>query len=158
MFKYPLQELLSLRLHRVDEAVLEHKRVLSALTSAILATKMARDELDAYKIYKEEEIERRYLSIKGKTLTQKELETFRNNLSYLNLKELELLEAVQSAIKEEDKLRSDEAVAKEGIVLAKKALTKLEEHKNIVYEAYKIEQERLLDAEMEDFQVKKNSF
>ena len=158
MFKYPLEELLSLRLHRVDEAILEHKRVFNALNNAVLATKRAKEDLENYKIYKEEETERRYLSIKGKTLTQKELEKFRNNLSYLNIKELDLLEAVQKAIKEEEKLRTDEAKAKEGIVLAKKALTKLEEHKKIVYVSYKMEEERLLDAEMEDFQVKKNSF
>ena len=74
MEKYPLAPLLKVREYREDAA----KNALSAAERAVVeaqeAVERCRGELERYKVWRQEEVERRYDAIMGKGLSLKELD------------------------------------------------------------------------------------
>ena len=74
MEKYPLAPLLRVREYREDAA----KNALSAAERAVVeaqeAVERCRRELERYKVWRQEEVERRYDAIMGKGLSLKELD------------------------------------------------------------------------------------
>lgn len=76
MEKYPLAPLLKVREYREDAA----KNALSAAERAVVeaqeAVERCRGELERYKVWRQEEVERRYDAIMGKGLSLKELIVF----------------------------------------------------------------------------------
>ena len=90
MAKYPLEKLIGLRSHRVDEAqrarMLAQKKVEQAQT----AIKKKIQEIEDYKVWKEEETVRRYDSVMFKELSNDAFEKFKQDLANLNIGELKL--------------------------------------------------------------------
>ena len=80
MEKYPLAPLLKVREYREDAA----KNALSAAERAVVeaqeAVERCRGELERYKVWRQEEVERRYDAIMGKGLSLKELDVFKAGL------------------------------------------------------------------------------
>ena len=94
MEKYPLAPLLKVREYREDAA----KNALSAAERAVVeaqeAVERCRGELERYKVWRQEEVERRYDAIMGKGLSLKELDVFKAGLGALADGELKLEEAI----------------------------------------------------------------
>lgn len=158
MTKYPLDALLSLRRHRVDEAITNHAQILTRLKQAVAHHQELVDALSQYKIWKNEEIERRYQTILGKTLSQDDLEKFKAALARLDYEELLYQEKIDEAQASIDKLKKEEIDAKNAIKEANQAVVKLEEHRKIFLAREKLLEERLSEVELEDFRVKKKNF
>lgn len=158
MAKYPLEKLIGLRSHRVDEAqrarMLAQKKVEQAQT----AIKKKIQEIEDYKVWKEEETVRRYDSVMFKELSNEAFEKFKQDLANLNIGELKLQDELRVLKNEEVSLKQDLEKAKEFERKATADLNKLEEHKKIWLEIQRIEIERQEEAELEDFHTKKNEF
>ena len=158
MTKYPLEALLSLRKHRVDDAVLAHAQVLSRLKQAVKDHEQALDDLNKFKSWKEEEIERRYQFIFNKTLLCKDLENFKASLAALDVEEMKYQERLEKAQAQLESVKKEEIIAKDLIKKTNQAVLKLEEHRKIFLVQDKINAERLAEAEFEDFHPRKKGF
>ena len=102
MEKYPLAPLLKVREYREDAA----KNALSA-AEAQEAVERCRGELERYKVWRQEEVERRYDAIMGKGLSLKELDVFKAGLGALADGELKLEEAIAQALENVKKRQED---------------------------------------------------
>ena len=98
--KYPLAALLQLRERRYDDAVNVRQLKQQAVTAAVQTVQLKEQELAAYRQWKREEIDRRYVELMGKVLSQKALAEFNQGISALDAKEASLetesLQAQQS--------------------------------------------------------------
>ena len=107
MEKYPLAPLLKVREYREDAA----KNALSAAERAVVeaqeAVERCRGELERYKVWRQEEVERRYDAIMGKGLSLKELDVFKAGLGALADGELKLEEAIAQALENVKKRQED---------------------------------------------------
>ena len=155
---YPLAMLINLRERRYQGALADEKHKKQLLQLAAQELESKKQELSDYLAYREEEIERRYQEILDSVKTQEEIAAFNSGLGLLYEKEsvlkaeiAELNQKMQAARRALDK-------AREQVVVAHKAVQKLESHREI----WLAEQRRLLeykaDLEMEDFRVKKPEY
>lgn len=151
MAKYPLEALLSLRKHRLDDAILAHAQVLARLKQAVKDHERALDDLNKFKCWKDLEVERRYQFILNKTLPCKDLENFKADLASLDVEEMKYRERLEKIQVQLDSIKKEEIVAKDLIKKTNQALIKLEEHRKIFLVQDKINAERLADVEFEDF-------
>ena len=146
MEKYPLAPLLKVREYREDAA----KNALSAAERAVVeaqeAEERCREELERYKVWRQEEVERRYDAIMGKSLSLKELDVFKAGLGALADGELKLEEAVTQALENVKKRQAREAARQ-----AQHETAKIVTHRDIWLVEAKREAERLEDLEMEEF-------
>ena len=137
MEKYPLAPLLKVREYREDAA----KNALSAAERAVVeaqeAVERCREELERYKVWRQEEVERRYDAIMGKGLSLKELDVFKAGLGALADGELKLEESIAQALENVKKRQHETA--------------KIVTHRDIWLVEAKREAERLEDLEMEEF-------
>ena len=144
MEKYPLAPLLKVREYREDAA----KNALSAAERAVVeaqeAVERCRGELERYKVWRQEEVERRYDAIMGKGLSLKELDVFKAGLGALADGELKLEEAIAQALENVKKRR-------EAARQAQHETAKIVTHRDIWLVEAKREAERLEDLEMEEF-------
>ena len=147
MEKYPLAPLLKVREYREDAA----KNALSAAERAVVeaqeAVERCRGELERYKVWRQEEVERRYDAIMGKGLSLKELDVFKAGLGALADGELKLEEAIAQALENVKKRQEDVRKARQ----AQHETAKIVTHRDIWLGEAKREAERLEDWEMEEF-------
>ena len=142
---YPLQALLSVRHYREDAARnalrLEERRLVQAREE--VGRRQA--ELERYRIWRQEEEERRYAAILGASLSLEEVADFRASLGMLATGEQERFQAVRQA--------EEQAVsgAQRAVALARREAAKIEKHRDIWQESAKREQEHLEDLELEEF-------
>ena len=146
MEKYPLAPLLKVREYREDAA----KNALSAAERAVVeaqeAVERCRGELERYKVWRQEEVERRYDAIMGKGLSLKELDVFKAGLGALADGELKLEEAIAQALENVKKRQEDVRKAREAARQAQH-----ETHRGIWLVEAEREGERLEDLEMDEF-------
>ena len=151
MEKYPLAPLLKVREYREDAA----KNALSAAERAVVeaqeAVELCRGELERYKVWRQEEVERRYDAIMGKGLSLKELDVFKAGLGALTDGELKLEEAIAQALENVKKRQEDVRKAREAARQAQHETAKIVTHRDIWLVEAKREAERLEDLEMEEF-------
>ena len=149
MEKYPLAPLLKVREYREDAA----KNALSAAERAVVeaqeAVERCRGELERYKVWRQEEVERRYDAIMGKGLSLKELDVFKAGLGALADGELKLEEAIAQALENVKKRQEDVRKAREAARQAQHETAKIVTHRDIWLVEAKREAERLEDLEME---------
>ena len=150
---YPLQALLSVRHYREDAARnalrLEERRLVQAREE--VGRRQA--ELERYRVWRQEEEERRYAAIAylGASLSLEEVANFRASLGALATGEQERFQAVRQA--EEQVRQQEQAVAgaQRAVALARREAAKIEKHRDIWQENAKREQEHLEDLELEEF-------
>lgn len=108
-------------------------------------------ELERYRIWRQEEEERRYAAILGASLSLEEVADFRASLGMLATGEQERFQAVRQA--EEQVRQQEQAVtgAQRAVALARREAAKIEKHRDIWQENAKREQEHLEDLELEEF-------
>ena len=129
MEKYPLAPLLKVREYREDAA----KNALSAAERAVVeaqeAVERCRGELERYKVWRQEEVERRYDAIMGKGLSLKELDVFKAGLGALADGELKLEEAIAQALENVKKRQEDVRKAREAARQAQHETAKIVTHR-----------------------------
>ena len=115
------------------------------------AVERCRGELERYKVWRQEEVERRYDAIMGKGLSLKELDVFKAGLGALADGELKLEEAIAQALENVKKRQEDVRKAREAARQAQHETAKIVTHRDIWLVEAKREAERLEDLEMEEF-------
>lgn len=149
--RYPLEELLDVRRFREEaaerDARLARERVQEAKRDLEEKTKA----LDAWRRWREEEVERRYAAILGKRMTIEKLDAFNRSLAALALEEVALAQALDEARARCAELEKAFEAAKAAAKRARKNTAKIEAHRNIWREEAKKAAERAADLEFEDF-------
>lgn len=154
MAVYPLARLVGLREHRRDDARSRQQAAHQAVLQAADEVKKRERELEEYKVWREEEIERRYAAIKEQVLEQQELEEFKAGLAQLNARDAILAEAIAQAEHELDKAKEEEEKTHVALLKCTKALGKLEEHRKQWLHSQAVLEEQQADLELEDFHGK----
>ncbi len=155
--KYPLQGLLQLRSRRredAERAVREKKQLLAA---AVQKEEQAKAELENFKIWKQEETDRRYEAIMGKIMKQNKIEQFNADLKNLDVQEGEKASALAERQKETAEARTALKDALDELQRRFKGEQKLERHKAIWGTEQRKHEEYLSEQELEDFSVKKQN-
>lgn len=149
--RYPLQSLLSVRLYREDAARNVLRQEERRLAQAREEAERRQAELERYRIWRQEEEERRYAVILGACLSLDEVADFRASLGALAAGELERFQAVRQA--EEQVRQQEQSVinAQGAVALARREAAKIEKHRDIWQENARREQEYLEDLELEEF-------
>ncbi|MBQ9221010.1 MAG: YscO family type III secretion system apparatus protein [Succinivibrio dextrinosolvens] len=158
MAKYPLEKLIGLRSHRVDEAQRERMLAQKKVEQTQTAIKKKIQEIEDYKIWKEEETLRRYDKVMFKKLTSESFEKFKQDLANLNIGELKLQDELRILKNDAESLKQELKNKKDAEKKASVELNKIEEHKKIWLEMQRIEEERQEESELEDFHTRKIDF
>ena len=156
MRAYPLSSLVSLRERRVDEAQNALRLSISRLEEARLSLKRKEQELSDYKVWKKEEINRRYDELIGKVKKQEEISKFNHELVSLNIKEFDLQTEIEQLAKDLENAQKAYEKAVQVVNSVQKDLAKLEKHQEIWQFQEKRYEEYLADQELDDFKVKKS--
>ena len=156
MRAYPLSSLVSLRERRVDEAQNALRLSISRLEEARLSLKRKEQELSDYKVWKKEEINRRYDELIGKVKKQEEISKFNHELVSLNIKEFDLQTEIEQLAKDLENAQKAYEKAVQVVNSVQKDLVKLEKHREIWQFQEKRYEEYLADQELDDFKVKKS--
>jgi type III secretion protein O len=148
---YPLAGLMKIRDFRVDAAS-------KAVQAAEARLRVAREdrlekekELERYKRWREEEVERRYQSIMGRTMDQVEIDGFKAGLSRLADLALEKEEALREADRVVEEASRDAQTARNGWILANQERQKIEYHRDDWRKAQADEANRKEALEQEEF-------
>ena len=134
-----------------DDMVLRLSAAERAVVEAQEAVERCREELERYKVWRQEEVERRYDAIMGKGLSLKELDVFKVGLGALADGELKLEESIVQALENVKKRQEDVRKAREAARQAQHETAKIVTHRDIWLVEAKREAERLEDLEMEEF-------
>ena len=156
MRAYPLSSLVSLRERRVDEAQNALRLSISRLEEARLSLKRKEQELSDYKVWKKEEINRRYDELIGKVKKQEEISKFNHELVSLNIKEFDLQTEIEQLAKDLENAQKAYEKAVQVVNSVQKDLAKLEKHREFWQFQEKRYEEYLADQELDDFKVKKS--
>jgi type III secretion protein O len=149
--RYPLEGLLSVRVFREDAAAETLGEAELRLAEAGRETETRRQELAAYRLWREAEVQRRYQAIMGQILSQSDLYEFNSGLAWLDTQEQARAESVVEAEKLEQKAKESLEKARTELREAAKAREKISRHREIWLEGAAREAERLEDLELEEF-------
>lgn len=148
---YPLESLLSVRTYREDAAKRNLVRAQQAIREAEAEKVKREEELEAWRVWRVEETDRRYAAFLGKPTQIEQIDAFNHGLSILAEDELVKIAAVDTAQENVEKCKTACEQAKTNAKEARKNTAKIETHKSIWQEDAKKEAERLEDLEMEEF-------
>ena len=149
--RYPLEPLLTVRHFRENTAQNALRRAEQAVRDAEAFITQRQRELEAYRIWRLEEEERRYGEILGQEITMVDLDKFRAGLGALANEEQAKILAVDQARMELEKCREAVEQAREAVRTAQKETAKIVAHKDIWKAEAKKEAERQEDLETEEF-------
>ena len=151
MEKYPLEALLSVRHYREEEASRVVRDAEMRCREAQKRIEDLQNELNAFRIWRKEEEDRRYDAIMDTAMTREELENFKAGLAALAEREVKKQEEVTLAEKELKKSESLLEQARNQARLAQKETAKIQAHKDIWSQDARKEAERQEDLELEEF-------
>jgi type III secretion protein O len=149
--RYPLAGLMKIRDFRVDAASKAMRTAETRLRAAQEERREKEKELERYKLWRKEEVERRYQSIMGQTKSQEELETFKAGLSALSNEELSREEALREADRALEEARKNAQIARDNWLLANREGEKIRHHHDNWEKAEAGEESRREDLEQEEF-------
>ena len=153
MPSYPLQSLLTVRHFREEGAKNEVRAAERRLAEAREEVRKKEEELERYKVWRQEEGERRYDAIMGETMSLEEVAGFRASLGALAEGEQERILAVTEAEKAVGQKEREVAAAREAVAEARREAAKIEAHRDIWLAEAKREAERQEDLELEEFKT-----
>lgn len=157
MIKYPLQKLLRLRGVREDKAAAEVTNRKKRLAEAKMEKLRREQELEKYirwRIEKEKEL---FEEIKGKEVSQKDLDNYKHEVLKLRGRQVQMEEAILEAQKHIEQCQKDLQTARDNYLAAVRERKKIEEHRSRWLEIEKLRQEREEEKELEEFIPKKRS-
>ena len=148
---YPLGVLLRVRNLRQDKAMNNLTRAEGRLAEARRTLRDARHKHEEFLVWLEEEEERRYASIMERDMTLDDVDEFKLGLCSIRGLEAGYLERILRAEKGVEDCEAACREAKDLLLEAQRATLKIEEHKARWSELAHKEEERLEEAELEDF-------
>ncbi|MDR2451169.1 MAG: type III secretion protein [Candidatus Accumulibacter sp.] len=149
--RYPLAGLMKIRDFRVDAAS-KAVRTAEARLRAARAERLAKErEWERYKVWRREEVERRYQSILGRTMSQGEIDAFKAGLSALGDEELAREEALREADRALEEARKNAQIARDHWLLANQEREKIRHHHASWEKIEAREENRREDLEQEEF-------
>lgn len=151
MDAYPLASLLLLRHFREDAAKRRLASAQLALKEAREAVVRAEETFDAWKVWRLQEVERRYEAILGQRTSIEKLDEFHRGLAALAAREMEEAMRVDAARKTEKDCEAAVTSAKRAASQARKNCAKMEAHRNLWREEEKKRLEKVAETELEDF-------
>ncbi|WP_294555845.1 YscO family type III secretion system apparatus protein [uncultured Mailhella sp.] len=151
MERYPLEALLSVRHYREEGAKRRVRGAENALREAEAEMEKKKKELEAFRIWRVEEEDRRYAAIMGVPMRMEKLDAFKNGLALLVAQENDKEQAVVLAGKEVERRKEELLHAQEAVKTARKNTSKIQAHKDIWQEEAKKEAEHKEDLELEEF-------
>jgi len=157
MIKYPLQRLLRLRSIREDKAAAEVTNRKRLLAEAIEEKKHREEELKKYRAWRIEREQELFEEIRGKEISQKELDEYKQELLRLRGKEVQLEESILEAQKHIEQCEREVETARDAYLAAVRERSKIEEHRTRWSEVEKIRLEREEEKELEEFVPKPRS-
>lgn len=153
--RYPLASLLDVRRYRERAAEQNVRAAEEAARQARELVLRKEEAFDAWRLWKTEEVERRYQRLIGKKLPIDKLYAFNEGLAALSAEEFRLAEALE-ALREEARRSSEKLLeAKSAVKRARQNTAKIETHRSIWLEEDKKELERAEEREFEEFKPMK---
>ncbi|MDR1546863.1 MAG: YscO family type III secretion system apparatus protein [Deltaproteobacteria bacterium] len=151
MSAYPLAALLSLRALRLEAADKAVQAAERAAAAAAAEEERRALELARWRLFRQEETERRWAALLGIGQTLGQLDDFRAGLGELSRQELALAEALEEAAQRTAARRAELAAARQARLALNQAKEKLERHRELWADEEAKEQQRLESLEMEEF-------
>ena len=151
METYPLESLLAVRHYREESAKRHVRSAEHALHEAEQDAARKEQELKQYRIWKQQEEDRRYEAIMNTAMTHEDLDGFKAGLAVLSAEEAQREHAVLQAAEEVKSCRSELDAARERAKKASRNTSKIQTHKDIWSEEAKKEAEHKEDLELEEF-------
>ena len=155
--KYALADLLRVRCFRKDQASTEVQKRQRALETAIAEVQSREKTLADYHLWRIDREQQMFAEIAATKVKVHDLDSYRENVSLLREKELQLHAEIDEARRAQKTAETDLETARGAYRKASQETQKIEEHKKIWLEAVAKEQERLQDLELEEFHAKQNS-
>ena len=152
--KYELEDLLRVRHIRKDRAEKELKQAKDLLLQAEQAVAKARQELEDYKQFVKNETVRLYNEVMNKRIHRSDIDGLNYMIQELQSKIFDYERRVDAAIAECDKAKENVENKREELRQAERNIDKINTLKERWLEEMKKEEERQMDAEMEDLVVK----
>lgn len=152
---YPLESMLKIRTMREDRAATDLTRARRARQAAETELRKKTDSREQYELTKESRRDRIYDAVMGRAVTVDLLDEARDAVRQIDEEGVLLEEAERKAAAELDEKKKLAAAAHVRYVAAEKNKQKVELHREVWMEDDRREQERLADAEMEEFSGKR---
>jgi type III secretion protein O len=152
--KYPLEDLRKVRVIRRDKTEEEVLKAKRALQEAIAFLEQKKQELEEFKKWRLEEIERIYARIMKKDVLKGAVDDIHFDLATLDNKLLEYRKRVddaQGAVQKAEAFLHEKQIALQQKL---RELQKIEEHKKLWTQEELAIQDALQEKELEDFRVK----
>ncbi|MDR3159334.1 MAG: type III secretion protein [Zoogloeaceae bacterium] len=149
--RYPLIDLIKVRDFRVDARAKAMRAAETRLRAAQAQRDAREGEWQDYKVWRKEEVERRYQSILGQTMTQDELDAFKAGLSALADEELAREERRIEADRAVEEARKEAQAARNDWLLANREREKIRYHRDDWQKNQTAEMNRQEDREQEEF-------
>ena len=152
---YPLQSMLRIRAMREDRAASDLTRARRARTAAERTLREKTEERERYEETKEERRDRVYAAVIGRAVKITTLDQARDAVNRIDEEGLLLEEDEKKAERELEARTREMSAARVRHVAAQKNKQKIELHREIWEDEDRKEQERLSDAELEEFTGKR---
>ena len=156
--KYPLLGLKTIRDRRLQDSMNERISKYKLYEQAQKEAQARRKEYEDYKLWKTEEVERRYSSLMNTTHSLDQIQKFNSGIKQLHMKEFELEEEIKKAENSAVKAHEIYKKAVQTEMLNRKKLQKLETHQEIWETAERKYEEMQADQELEDFIPRSRDF
>ena len=153
--KYPLEELLRVRLHREDVAQSAVVACREKVRQAEHELQNRKNELAEYIDYRQQREEALYQEIMEQEVQMRDLDDLKVNISLLQQKQFEFEDLVQAAKRELEEAEAELAQAQAVYAATVKERQKIDEHKAVWAQEDAKHREAELEKEMEDFRVRK---
>lgn len=148
---FAVKTLLNLRKNAVNKAEEEYRATCLILEQCVSAHEQSVSTLEAYKLFRREEEDRLYKNMFGSSLKKDELQQRLSEISYLAVRENEILEAVHKAEKKKKEAATAVDKAASKVKERRKALEKTETFASILSEEERIAAEYKEETEAEEF-------
>jgi flagellar biosynthesis chaperone FliJ len=153
--KYELDDLLRVREIRKDRAEKNLKQAQQLLKEAEQALAKAKQELEDYKIFVVKETQRLYNQVLKKNINKREIDNLHFLVKELQDRIFDYMKRVEDAMLACDKAKENLDNCREELRKAERNIDKIESMKDIWREEMQKEEERQMDAEMEDLPAKR---
>lgn len=158
MAKYPLSDLLRVRLLREDKAMELLLVARKKVEEAFVFLNQKKDELSKYRVFRVNEENRLYDTIMGKKVPRTRVDEIKAEVAALQAEELAYEKRVIEAEASLEAAEKNLAQAQDFYQQAVRNRQKIEEHRTIWLEEDRKIREFLLEKELEDFRRRESEF
>jgi hypothetical protein len=143
--------MIEVRTRREEAAAKEVRAAETRYQEALAAERKAREDLEKYQAFKVAEIDRLWQALLGRETSTKGLDEFKESLAKLDRREADFALKVEEAQAKVKKRLDEVEEARQEFQARRRALEKLQRHKEAYLAVEAAEAERLEGLEMEEF-------